>query len=52
MRYQINLESAEPEKVDYKFSENIPAGIHGYDLALASKLLSINSDVLRLFDLI
>ena len=32
MRYQKNLESAQPIKVDFIFSENIPAGIDVYAL--------------------
>ena len=30
IRYQKNLENAQPVKVEIKFSENIPAGIYGW----------------------
>ena len=29
IRYQKNFENAQPVKVEFKFSENIPAGIYG-----------------------
>ena len=34
IRYQKNFENAQPVKVEFKFSENIPAGIYGYALVL------------------
>ena len=49
-RYQKNLESAQPIKVEYIFSENIPAEIYGYALVLTKKLVSISSDGQRNFD--
>ena len=52
IRYQINLESAQPINVEFKFSENIPAGIYGYALVLTNKLENIGSDCQRHFDLI
>ena len=30
IRYQKNLKIAQRTKVEFKFSENVPAGIHGY----------------------
>ena len=39
-------------KVEFKFSEIIPAGIHGYALVLSNKLVCISSDGQRFFDLI
>ena len=51
-RYQRNFESAQPIKVEFKFSENIPAGIYGYALVLTNKWVSIISDGQRHFDLI
>ena len=51
IRYQKNFENAQPVKVEFKFSENIPAGIYGYALVLTNKLLSISSDGQRMFDL-
>ena len=42
IRYQKNFESAQPIKVEFKFSENIPAGIYGYALVLTNKLVSIS----------
>ena len=50
--YQKNLESAQRIKAEFKFSENIPAGIYGYALVLTNKLDSIRSDGQRHFDLI
>ena len=38
--------------VEFKFSENLPAGIYGYALVLTNKLVSISSDGQRHFDLI
>ena len=52
IRYQKNFENAQPVKVEFKFSENIPAGIYGYALVLTNKLIPISSDGQRMFDLI
>ena len=51
IRYQKNFENAQPIKVEFKFSENIPAGIYGYALVLTNKLASMSSDGQRHFDL-
>ena len=47
LRYQKNL--AQPIKVEFDFSEKVPAGIYGYALVLTKKILSISSQ--RRFDL-
>ena len=52
IRYQKNFENAQPVKVEFKFSENINAGIYGYALVLTNKLISIGSDSQRMFDLV
>ena len=52
IRYQKNFENAQPVKVEFKFSENINAGIYGYALVLTNKLISISSDGQRMFDLV
>ena len=52
IRYQKNFENAQPVKVEFKFSENVDAGIYGYALVLTNRLASITSDGQRLFDLI
>ena len=52
IRYQKNFENAQPIKVEFKFSENIDAGIYGYALVLTNKLISISSDGHRMFDLV
>ena len=52
IRYQKNFENAQPVKVEFKFSENIPAGIYGYALVFTNKLISISSDGQRMFDLV
>ena len=52
VRYQKNLESAQPVKVEIKYSENVPAGIYGYALVLTNILVSIGSDGQRHLDLI
>ena len=52
IRYRKNFENAQPVKVEFKFSENIPAGIYGYALVLTNKLISISSDGQRMFDLV
>ena len=51
IRYQKNFEKAQPVKVEFKFSENINAGIYGYALVLTNRLVSITSDGQRMFDL-
>ena len=52
IRYQKNFENAQPVKVEFKFSENINAGIYGYALVLTNRLVSITSDGQRMFDLV
>ena len=52
IRYQRNMESAKPIKVEFKFSEIIPAGIYGYVLVLWNKLVSTSSDGEKHFHLI
>ena len=49
---QKKIESAQPTKVVFKFSEKVPAGIYSYGLVLAKKINSISSDGQRHFDLI
>ena len=51
-RYQKIFDSAQPIKMYIKFSEINLAGIYGYALVLTSKLVSINSDGQRMFDLL
>ena len=51
IRYQKNFENAQPVKVEFKFSENIPGGIYGYALVLTNRLASTTSDGQRMFDL-
>ena len=51
IRYQKNFENSQPVKVEFKFSENIAAGIYGYALILTNRLVSITSDGQRMFDL-
>ena len=51
IRYQKNFESAEPFKVEFRFSEDVLAGIYGYALVLTNKSISISSDGQRMFDL-
>ena len=51
IRYQKNFENAQPIKVEFKFSENIDAGIYGYALVLTNRIISITSDGQRMFDL-
>ena len=52
IRYQKNFENAQPVKVEFKFSENLNAGIYGYVLVLSNRLVSITSDGQRMFDLV
>ena len=51
IRYQKKFENSQPIKIDFEFSEIIPAGIYGYSLVLTNKLISISSDGQRMFDL-
>ena len=52
IRFQKNLESAHPIKVEFRFSENVPAGIYGYALVLTNKLVCLGSDGQHHFDII
>ena len=52
IRYQKNFESAQPIKVEFKFSENLPARLYGYGFVSTNRLVSISSDGQRHFDLI
>ena len=52
IRKQNNFENAQPIKVEFKFSANIPAGIHGYASILTKRLVSISSDGEHHFDLL
>ena len=52
MRYQKNLESAQPIEVEFLFSEKIHAGIYGYALVLTNKLVSLSNDGQPHLDLI
>ena len=51
IRYQKNFENAQQVKVEFKFSENVVAGIYGYALVLTNRLISISSDGQTMFDL-
>ena len=44
IRYQKNFESGQPVKVEFIFDGVVPGGIHGYDLVLTNRLMSISSD--------
>ena len=44
MRCQKELKNAESNKVESKFSENIPTESYGYALVLANNITSISSD--------
>ena len=52
IRYQKNLQSAQSINVEFRLSENIPAGIYGYAIVLTNKSVSISSVGQRHFDLI
>ena len=53
IRYQKNFESAQPIKVEFKFSEIVIGGIYAYVLIFTNKLISISSDDQRRhFDLL
>ena len=51
LRYQRNLQDAQPINVEFKILEDVPGGIHGYALVITKKLVSISSDGQRHFDL-
>ena len=51
IRYQKNFGSSRPIKCEFKFDGVVPAGIYGYALVLTNRLISINSDGQRLFDI-
>ena len=51
IRYQKNFQNAQAVKVEFNFSEKIPAWIYGYALVLTNRLVSITSDGQRMFDL-
>ena len=52
IRYQKNLLSAQPRKVEFNLSENNLAGVHDFALVLMNKLVSISSDGQKRCDLI
>ena len=52
IRYQKNLESCQPIKVEFTFSENIASEIFVYVLVITNKLVSLSSDGQRHSDLI
>ena len=52
IRYKKNFQNTQPFKVEFKFSENVVAGIYGYALVSTNKLISISSDGHRMFDLV
>ena len=52
IRYQKKLQSAQPNEVEFKFSENVPAGIYCYVLLFTNKLGSLSSVGQRHFDLV
>ena len=51
IRYQKNFESAQPVKVVFNYSENIPAAVYVYALVLTNRLVSISLDGQRMLDL-
>ena len=46
-RYQKTIETAQPIKVEFKFCEDVAAGVYGYALVLTNKLESRSSDAQR-----
>ena len=52
LRYQRNLEPAQPYKAELKFSANIPVAVYGYVSVSTNKLVSISSGGQRYFELI
>ena len=52
IQYRKNIESAQPIKAEFKFSENILAGIYVYALVSTFILVFISSEGQRHFDLI
>ena len=52
IRYQKNFESGQSTKVEFKFSQPVPAGtIYVYALVLTKRLVSISSDGQQMFHL-
>ena len=51
IRYRKDFKSSHSIKVEFKFDGVVPAGIYGYALVLANRLISISSDGQRMFDL-
>ena len=49
-RHQNLLDIAQPINIEFKFTENVPAGLYGYALVLTNKLVSVSSDGQRHFD--
>ena len=50
-RCQKTFESAQPNKVEFKIGQVVPAGIYVYALVLTNRILSISSDGQRHFDI-
>ena len=52
IRYQKKSEAGQPNKADFKFSEDVAAEIHAFASVLTKKLVSVSSVGQRHFDLI
>ena len=52
IRYQKSFESTQPIKGEFKFDGVNPANVYGYDLFLTNRLVSIDSDGQRVFELV
>ena len=48
----ITLETGQPIKIDFEFSEEVPTGISAYALVLTNKLVKVSSDGQSHFHLI
>ena len=51
IRYQKKYQSGQSVKIEFKLDKIIPAGVYGYALVLTNRLVNINSDGQRMFDL-
>ena len=52
IRYQKNYQSGQSVKIEFKLDKVVPAGVYGYALVLANRLVSISSDGDRMLGLV
>ena len=52
IRYEKKYQSGQSVKIEFKLDKIVPAGVYGFALVLANRLVSISSDGQRMLDLV